>query len=182
VVKYRGGASELAGPMRLPRTLMEQFAETVAQSSSRLRSRAVALLSCGSVVPQIGAPVPITGYRNYIGGRFVDTQRTFEDVNPATGEVRARAYEADSALVNEAVSAAQKALQDPWRNWTVLADVDVIGGHAGPADGVLDPATLVRSGGWTEDRHVVFVHTEGTPADRFRCPTPSPSACGVSLA
>lgn len=62
----------------------------------------------------------ITGYRNYIGGRFVETQRIFEDVNPATGEVRAHVHEADKALVEEAVSAAQMALNGPWRNWTAV--------------------------------------------------------------
>jgi aminomuconate-semialdehyde/2-hydroxymuconate-6-semialdehyde dehydrogenase len=53
-------------------------------------------------------------YRNYVGGRFVSTDRRFDDVDPTTGEVRAVVHEADSGLVEEAVAAGRAALDGPW--------------------------------------------------------------------
>ncbi len=53
--------------------------------------------------------MPATHYRNFVDGRFVETSAQFEDIDPATGEVRALVHEADAALVEEAVAAAGKA-------------------------------------------------------------------------
>lgn len=53
-------------------------------------------------------------YKNYVGGRFVATDRQFDDVDPTTGEVRARVHEADKGLVEEAVAAGRRALSGPW--------------------------------------------------------------------
>lgn len=57
-------------------------------------------------------------YRNYVGGRFVATGKTFDDVNPATGEVAAQVHEADAALVDEAVRAGHAALSGEWGRTT----------------------------------------------------------------
>jgi aminomuconate-semialdehyde/2-hydroxymuconate-6-semialdehyde dehydrogenase len=60
-----------------------------------------------------------THYQNFIDGRFVETASRFEDVDPATGQVRAIVHEADAALVGEAVDAAHRALKGPWGRSTV---------------------------------------------------------------
>ncbi len=51
---------------------------------------------------------------NYIDGRFVTGKREFADVNPADATVIAQVTEADSAQVDEAVDAAQRALRGEW--------------------------------------------------------------------
>ncbi len=56
-------------------------------------------------------------YRLLIGGRWVDAAsgRTFDDLNPATGEVLARVAEADREDVDRAVTAAGSAFEaGPW--------------------------------------------------------------------
>ena len=61
-------------------------------------------------------------YRNFIGGAFHDgAAGTFDDIDPATGEVAARVHEADRAQVDAAVQAARAALAGPW---AALADAD----------------------------------------------------------
>jgi aminomuconate-semialdehyde/2-hydroxymuconate-6-semialdehyde dehydrogenase len=57
-------------------------------------------------------------YRNYVQGRFVDSSRKFDDVDPATGRVRAVVHEADDSLVAAAVDAARSALRGPWGETT----------------------------------------------------------------
>ena len=52
--------------------------------------------------------------KNYVGGRFVEGGRPFEVRNPATGETHALAYEADAAIVDAAVAAAEAALKGDW--------------------------------------------------------------------
>ena len=52
--------------------------------------------------------------RNFVGGRFVDGGIPFDVVDPATGRVHARAYEADAAIVDRAVAAATKAVAGDW--------------------------------------------------------------------
>ncbi|MFD0854639.1 hypothetical protein ACFQ07_20545, partial [Actinomadura adrarensis] len=44
--------------------------------------------------------------RNFVGGRFVPSERTFEKVSPVTGEVIWQVAEADSGTVDAAVSSA----------------------------------------------------------------------------
>jgi aminomuconate-semialdehyde/2-hydroxymuconate-6-semialdehyde dehydrogenase len=51
---------------------------------------------------------------NYIDGQFVRGKREFADVNPADGSVIAQVCEADQSLVDDAVSAARKALRGEW--------------------------------------------------------------------
>ena len=58
-------------------------------------------------------------YRNFVGGRFVDGIRCFEDINPATGRNRAFVHEADGALVEAAVHAARKSLKGAWGRTTI---------------------------------------------------------------
>jgi acyl-CoA reductase-like NAD-dependent aldehyde dehydrogenase len=56
-------------------------------------------------------------YQLLIGGRFVDAAsgKTFDDLNPATGEVLAKVAEADTEDVHRAVAAARAAFEDgPW--------------------------------------------------------------------
>ena len=55
--------------------------------------------------------------RNYVNGTFVESKETIEDINPATSEVIATIPRSNSDDVNEAVSAADKALD----NWGTLS-------------------------------------------------------------
>ncbi|WP_103534628.1 2-hydroxymuconic semialdehyde dehydrogenase [Streptomyces sp. SM11] len=54
--------------------------------------------------------------RNFVDGRYVepDENRSFENIDPATGRVFARVHEADRELVDRAVTAARRALRDGW--------------------------------------------------------------------
>ncbi len=56
---------------------------------------------------------------NYIDGQFVRGKREFADVNPADGSVIAQVAEADQGLVDDAVSAAHKALHGEWGRWGI---------------------------------------------------------------
>jgi aldehyde dehydrogenase (NAD+) len=62
-----------------------------------------------------GKPKPL-----FIGGRFVESLsgKTFATRNPATGEVLAEVYEADSADVDAAVEAAERAYEGRWSKLT----------------------------------------------------------------
>ena len=53
-------------------------------------------------------------YRNYVDGRFVDSSRRFDDLNPADGSVVAQVHEADKATVDAAIAAGRKAVQGAW--------------------------------------------------------------------
>src|SRR6516162_2199435 len=59
--------------------------------------------------------------QNYINGRFAKGVREFADINPADGSVIARVTEADQTMVDEAVSAARRALEGEWGRLTVPA-------------------------------------------------------------
>jgi aminomuconate-semialdehyde/2-hydroxymuconate-6-semialdehyde dehydrogenase len=52
--------------------------------------------------------------RNFVGGRFVDGGAPFDVYDPATGQVHARAFEADTAIVDAAVTAARRAVDGAW--------------------------------------------------------------------
>lgn len=52
--------------------------------------------------------------RNFVGGEFVATGRTFAKVSPVTGEQVFDVAEADASTVDAAVAAARKALHGPW--------------------------------------------------------------------
>jgi aminomuconate-semialdehyde/2-hydroxymuconate-6-semialdehyde dehydrogenase len=57
--------------------------------------------------------------RNYIGGQFVSSEKTFQNINPVDGSVIAEVCEADAAMVDAAVSAARAALGGPWSKLSV---------------------------------------------------------------
>lgn len=56
----------------------------------------------------------MTAYRNFVGGRFVESGRTFENLNPATGAVIGLVHEADTDIVDAAVQAARGAMAGAW--------------------------------------------------------------------
>jgi aminomuconate-semialdehyde/2-hydroxymuconate-6-semialdehyde dehydrogenase len=58
-------------------------------------------------------------YQNYVGGQFVPSERRFQDIDPATGSVRAFVHEAPDTLVDQAVDLARKSLRGPWGRATV---------------------------------------------------------------
>src|SRR4051812_3282947 len=56
-------------------------------------------------------------HKLFIDGRFVDAAsgKTFDDLDPSTGEVLAKVCEGDAEDVSRAVAAARSALEDgPW--------------------------------------------------------------------
>lgn len=55
--------------------------------------------------------------QNYINGKFVDTENTIEDINPATGDIIAHIPKSSSNEVEQAVSAADLAR----KNWAGLS-------------------------------------------------------------
>lgn len=65
-------------------------------------------------------------YRNFVDGAFVESARTFLDVNPADGSVVAEVHEADAAVVDAAVAAARKALNGPWGRTTVAQRCELL--------------------------------------------------------
>ena len=58
-------------------------------------------------------------YRNYILGEWVESPRTFDDLNPTDGSITAQVHEADAAMVAAAVQAGRRALAGPWRTLPV---------------------------------------------------------------
>ncbi|MEZ4238991.1 MAG: 2-hydroxymuconic semialdehyde dehydrogenase [Myxococcota bacterium] len=52
--------------------------------------------------------------RLYVDGRFVDTGRTFADIDPCDGSEIARVHEAGEAEIDAACTAARRALRGPW--------------------------------------------------------------------
>jgi aminomuconate-semialdehyde/2-hydroxymuconate-6-semialdehyde dehydrogenase len=57
--------------------------------------------------------------RNFVGGEFVETGRTWEKVNPVDGSLVGTVHEADAVLVDRAVRAARAALDGAWGASTV---------------------------------------------------------------
>lgn len=57
--------------------------------------------------------------RNFIGGQFIEGGVPFDIRDPATGLVHAIAHEADAAIVDAAVRAAQAALKGEWGSMTL---------------------------------------------------------------
>src|SRR4051812_7390862 len=59
--------------------------------------------------------------RAFIDGKFVDAQsgKTFETINPATGQVLARVAEGDAADIDRAVTAARAAFEKG--SWSKMA-------------------------------------------------------------
>ncbi len=52
--------------------------------------------------------------KHFINNEFVTSEKSFDDINPANGEVIAKVYEGGEAEINAAVSAARTALQGSW--------------------------------------------------------------------
>lgn len=65
-------------------------------------------------------------YKNYIDGRFVGSATQFEDIDPATGAVRATVHAADELLVDRAVAAARAAQAGPWGRSTAEERADAL--------------------------------------------------------
>src|SRR5690348_17858076 len=71
-----------------------------------------------ATAPTTAKSVPVRQTKMLIDGKWVDSQsgKTFETVNPATGDVIANVAEGDKADVDKAVKAARKAFETgPWR-------------------------------------------------------------------
>ncbi|HEY0297149.1 MAG TPA: 2-hydroxymuconic semialdehyde dehydrogenase [Bordetella sp.] len=59
-------------------------------------------------------PASLRPTRNYVGGEFVATDKTFQNISPIDGRLLAEVCEADAALVDRAVRAGRAALEGPW--------------------------------------------------------------------
>jgi aminomuconate-semialdehyde/2-hydroxymuconate-6-semialdehyde dehydrogenase len=53
-------------------------------------------------------------YRNYVAGRWLETQRQFTDINPVDGRPIAEVHEAERSHVDEAVQSGHRALAGEW--------------------------------------------------------------------
>lgn len=58
-------------------------------------------------------------YRNYVNGRWVESARRFDDLNPVDGSLVAQVHEADRATVDAAIRAGHDALRGAWGRTTV---------------------------------------------------------------
>jgi betaine-aldehyde dehydrogenase len=69
---------------------------------------------------ETSAPPAVSNVKMIIGGEQVDAAdgQTFDVMNPATGEVLARAPLGGAEDVNRAVNAAQAAFEGPWSTWS----------------------------------------------------------------
>jgi aminomuconate-semialdehyde/2-hydroxymuconate-6-semialdehyde dehydrogenase len=68
----------------------------------------------------ITLPPTLDALRNYVDGEFVETDQRFDNVSPIDGRVLGQVHEADAALVDRAVRAARKAVDEgPWGRSTV---------------------------------------------------------------
>ncbi len=63
---------------------------------------------------------------HFINGQFVRSSKTFDKTSPLNGAVLAQVHEADQATVDQAVCAAQAALQGPWGKITVQERVAML--------------------------------------------------------
>jgi aminomuconate-semialdehyde/2-hydroxymuconate-6-semialdehyde dehydrogenase len=74
--------------------------------------------------------------KHFINGQFVPSEsgRTFDDINPANGEVVARVHEAGRKEVDQAVAAAKSAMDGPWGTMAVAERMKLL--HK-VADGVM---------------------------------------------
>ncbi|MEQ1725387.1 MAG: aldehyde dehydrogenase family protein [Sphingopyxis sp.] len=52
--------------------------------------------------------------KNYVGGEFVEGLTTFANINPVDGSLNSLVSEADAAIVDRAVKAAQRAMGGEW--------------------------------------------------------------------
>jgi len=66
------------------------------------------------MVSRFNLPASLRPTRNYVGGEFVETGRTFSNVCPVDGHELAQVHEADAALVDQAVRSARAAMEGAW--------------------------------------------------------------------
>jgi aminomuconate-semialdehyde/2-hydroxymuconate-6-semialdehyde dehydrogenase len=71
--------------------------------------------------------------KNYVAGKFLSSERQFEDTNPADGSVVAMVAEADREMVDNAVSAGRDALNAGWGSGSAEERANLL--HA-VADGI----------------------------------------------
>ncbi|HEX2797653.1 MAG TPA: aldehyde dehydrogenase family protein, partial [Immundisolibacter sp.] len=66
--------------------------------------------------------------KHFINGEFVGSAsgRTFDDINPATGQVIAKVHEGGKAEVDLAVAAARAALKGPWGKMPMAERMDLL--------------------------------------------------------
>ncbi len=64
--------------------------------------------------------------RNYIDGRFVSSEASFENTSPVDNRLIGVVYEADQGLVDEAVAAARQALKGPWGKMSLPERCDLL--------------------------------------------------------
>ncbi|WP_428422742.1 2-hydroxymuconic semialdehyde dehydrogenase [Methylibium sp.] len=57
--------------------------------------------------------------RNYIDGKFVESPKLFDDLNPADGSLIAQVHEADRTMVDAAIAAGRRAVGGPWGKMSV---------------------------------------------------------------
>src|SRR5438270_11531076 len=69
----------------------------------------------------IASKVTVKPGRLLIDGQWVDGGKTFDTINPATGEVLTQIAEASSVEVDRAVSAARRAFEDRSGAWRKLS-------------------------------------------------------------
>jgi len=68
----------------------------------------------------------MTQYRNYVAGRWVESERRFPDVNPVDGSLVATVHEADLATVDAAVRGGHAALKGAWGRTTPTERADLL--------------------------------------------------------
>lgn len=64
-------------------------------------------------------------YRNFINGRFVESQKQFPGINPATGHHVAQVHEATQEMVDEAIAAGHEAVRS-WGSTSVADRADLL--------------------------------------------------------
>ncbi|MCC7068512.1 MAG: 2-hydroxymuconic semialdehyde dehydrogenase [Burkholderiales bacterium] len=72
------------------------------------------------MVHRFPLPASLKSIRNYVDGEFVTTGKLFDNISPLDGQPLAQVHEADAALVDRAVRAARRAVEEgPWGRSTV---------------------------------------------------------------
>lgn len=56
--------------------------------------------------------------KNYVAGKFLTSEKLFEDINPVDGSLVAMVAEADRKMVDKAVQAARRALENEWSSYS----------------------------------------------------------------
>ena len=75
--------------------------------------------TAGILTPDRSAARPLRELRNFVNGRFVEGGKPFNVYDPATGNIHAVAYEANRAIVDDAVKAARLAVDGAWGKMTL---------------------------------------------------------------